>query len=37
MDTHVSRLRGKLGALADGSDRIRAVRARGYLLVGDGA
>lgn len=36
IDTHVSRLRGKLGTRADGSDRIQSVRARGYLLVGGG-
>jgi len=35
IDTHVSRLRGKLGTLADGSGRIQSIRARGYLLIGE--
>ncbi|MGB0212702.1 response regulator transcription factor [Algiphilus sp.] len=30
IDMHVSRLRGKLGPHPDGSERIRAVRNRGY-------
>jgi DNA-binding response OmpR family regulator len=33
VDVHVSRLRSKLGAHADGSPRIQAVRGRGYLYV----
>lgn len=33
VDTHVSRLRGKLGPLPDGGPRIQAVRGRGYLMV----
>ncbi len=33
IDTHVSRLRGKLGPLPDGQPRIQAVRGRGYLLL----
>ncbi|MFU8878182.1 MAG: response regulator transcription factor [Wenzhouxiangellaceae bacterium] len=34
VDTHISRLRNKLGPLADGETRIQALRGRGYLLVG---
>jgi len=34
IDTHVSRLRGKLGDLPDGQPRIQAVRGRGYVLIG---
>jgi two-component system, OmpR family, response regulator CpxR len=34
VDTHVSRLRAKLGPLPDGEPRIQSVRGRGYLLVG---
>lgn len=34
IDTHVSRLRTKLGPLPDGQPRIQAVRGRGYLLLG---
>ncbi len=34
IDTHISRLRSKLGPLPDGQPRIQAVRGRGYLLVG---
>ena len=33
LDTHIARLRKKLGARADGSPRIRTVRGQGYLLV----
>lgn len=33
IDTHVSRLRGKLGPLPDGETRIQAVRGRGYVLL----
>jgi len=33
IDTHISRLRTKLGPLPDGEPRIQAVRGRGYLLV----
>jgi two-component system response regulator CpxR len=33
LDTHVSNLRRKLGAAADGSPRIRTVRGRGYVLT----
>ncbi|MCH8476907.1 MAG: response regulator transcription factor [Wenzhouxiangella sp.] len=33
IDTHVSRLRGKLGPLPDGQPRIEAVRGRGYVLL----
>lgn len=35
LDTHVARLRKKLGPRADGSPRIRTVRGQGYLLVQD--
>lgn len=34
IDTHVSRLRAKLGPLPDGTPRIQSVRGRGYLLIG---
>ncbi len=34
IDTHISRLRSKLGPLPDGQPRIQSVRGRGYLLVG---
>lgn len=34
IDTHVSRLRRKLGPSVSGSPRIQAVRGRGYLLIG---
>lgn len=33
VDTHISRLRGKLGPTPDGEPRIQAVCGRGYLLV----
>ncbi|TVQ41702.1 MAG: DNA-binding response regulator [Wenzhouxiangella sp.] len=33
IDTHISRLRAKLGPLPDGEPRIQSVRGRGYLLV----
>ena len=33
IDMHVSRLRRKLGALPDGSERIKTVRGTGYLYV----
>jgi DNA-binding response OmpR family regulator len=33
VDTHISRLRAKLGPMADGKPRIQSVRGRGYLLV----
>ncbi|AKS40590.1 response regulator transcription factor [Wenzhouxiangella marina] len=33
IDTHISRLRGKLGNLPDGEPRIQSVRGRGYVLV----
>jgi len=33
IDVHVSKLRKKLGALADGSERIKTVRGTGYLYV----
>lgn len=33
IDMHVSRLRSKLGEHADGSERIRALRNRGYLYT----
>ncbi len=33
IDTHISRLRGKLGPLAGGEPRIQSVRGRGYVLV----
>ncbi|MHA1564988.1 MAG: winged helix-turn-helix domain-containing protein, partial [Alphaproteobacteria bacterium] len=36
VDTHVSSLRKKLGAKADGGARIKAVRGQGYILVRDG-
>ncbi len=35
IDTHVSRLRGKLGPMANGEARIQAVRGRGYVLIED--
>lgn len=35
VDTHVSRLRGKLGPLPDGEARIQSVRGQGYVLVAD--
>ena len=33
IDTHVSRLRRKLGPNADGSDRLRTIRNAGYVFV----
>jgi len=33
IDVHISNLRKKLGRAADGSDRIRAIRGIGYILV----
>ncbi|NGY05571.1 response regulator transcription factor [Solimonas terrae] len=33
IDMHISRLRQKLGAHADGTPRVRSVRNRGYLYV----
>lgn len=33
VDTHVSRLRGKLGPLPDGEPRIQSIRGRGYVLI----
>jgi len=33
VDTHVSRLRGKLGPLPDGGPRIQSIRGRGYVLI----
>jgi DNA-binding response OmpR family regulator len=33
VDMHVSHLRRKLGARADGRERIKTVRGRGYILV----
>lgn len=33
IDMHVSKLRKKLGALADGSERIKTIRSTGYLYV----
>ncbi len=35
VDTHVSRLRGKIGPLPDDTPRIRSVRGRGYMYVID--
>jgi len=34
IDTHISRLRGKLAQLPGGQTRIEAVRGRGYVLLG---
>jgi two-component system response regulator CpxR len=33
IDTHVCNLRKKLGALPDGSERIRGIRGAGYLYA----
>ncbi|MFU8832451.1 MAG: response regulator [Wenzhouxiangella sp.] len=33
VDTHISRLRAKLGPLPDGEPRIQSIRGRGYLIV----
>ncbi len=33
IDVHVSNLRRKLGLLADGSERIKAIRGVGYLYA----
>lgn len=33
VDTHVSRLRAKLGPLPDGEPRIQSIRGRGYMIV----
>lgn len=35
VDTHISRLRGKLGPLDNGEPRIQSIRGRGYLLIGN--
>jgi two-component system, OmpR family, response regulator CpxR len=37
VDTHISRLRAKLGPLPDGEPRIQSVRGRGYLMVSGSA
>jgi two-component system response regulator CpxR len=33
IDTHICNLRRKLGALADGSERIKSIRGAGYLYA----
>ncbi len=33
VDTHISRLRSKLGPLSNGEPRIQSLRGRGYMLV----
>ena len=36
VDTHISRLRGKLGETSSGEPRIQSIRGRGYILVEGG-
>jgi len=33
VDTHISRLRGKLGESSSGQPRIQSIRGRGYILI----
>jgi two-component system response regulator CpxR len=33
VDTHISRLRGKLGTTGSGEPRIQSIRGRGYVLI----
>jgi two-component system response regulator CpxR len=35
VDTHISRLRGKLGECSAGQPRIQSIRGRGYVLIDD--
>jgi two-component system response regulator CpxR len=37
IDTHICNLRRKLGALADGSERIKSIRGSGYLYASSAA
>jgi DNA-binding response OmpR family regulator len=36
IDTHISRLRGKLDATGSGDSRIQSIRGRGYVLIDAG-